>query len=141
MLRAMVIKIKSSRYTCRMKRGQVLGMVLFALAACLGALPLWLQRWLGSFFGRVAHRFNVREAKVARRNLEIIQPTLDAGKREQLVRDILQATGRNTLETLRVWTRSRAANLRLVREIHGQAHLDAALAMGRGLIIAAPHYG
>lgn len=114
---------------------------MFLLAAGVGWLPLSLQRALGGLFGRVAHALNTREAKVARRNLEIIRPALSTAEREAEVAAILRATGRNFLETLRVWTRSRAANLRLVRQVHDGALLDAALAAGRGLIIAAPHYG
>jgi KDO2-lipid IV(A) lauroyltransferase len=78
---------------------------------------------------------------VARRNLEIIAPALSGAEREARVGAILRATGRNALETLRIWTRSRAASLRLIREQVGVEHFDAALASGRGLIVAAPHYG
>jgi KDO2-lipid IV(A) lauroyltransferase len=45
------------------------------------------------------------------------------------------------VETLRVWTRSRADNLALITAVHGGEHLQVALAAGNGVIIAAPHYG
>lgn len=124
-----------------MTRVQFLGRLMFAAAACVGLLPLWLQRGLGALAGRLAHARNTREAKVARRNLEIIAPELSAAERETRVGDILRATGRNTLETLRMWTRSRRSNLALIRATHGRELLDAALAAGKGLIIAAPHFG
>jgi KDO2-lipid IV(A) lauroyltransferase len=124
-----------------MNRAQFLGRLMFTAAACVGSLPLWLQRGLGSLAGRLAHALNTREAKVARRNLEIISPELTAAEREARVDDILRSTGRNGMETLRVWTRSRRSNLRLIRSIHGGELLDAALAEGKGLIIAAPHFG
>lgn len=114
---------------------------MFAAAAGVGWLPLWLQRALGGLAGRVAHALNTREAKVARRNLEIIAPQLPVAERERRVGDILRSTGRNSIETLRIWTRSRRSNLRLIRAAHGGEMLDAALAAGKGLIIAAPHYG
>src|SRR6185503_11009980 len=110
-------------------------------AACVGLLPLWLQRGLGSLAGRIAHGLNTRETKVARRNLEIIAPELSAAERERRVDLILRNTGRNGMETLRVWTRSRRSNLRLIRATHHGDLLDAALAGGKGLIIAAPHFG
>ena len=47
----------------------------------------------------------------------------------------------NRGSSARTWTRSRAANLRLVRAVHGGELLDAALAAGRGAIVAAPHFG
>jgi KDO2-lipid IV(A) lauroyltransferase len=124
-----------------MNAAELLGRVLYALAWLPGQLPLAMQRRLGATFGRLAHRRNQREAKVARRNLELIAPELTPVEREARVGEILQATGSNALETLRVWTHSRAANLALVRGVHGEALLDATLADGRGLIIAAPHYG
>jgi KDO2-lipid IV(A) lauroyltransferase len=78
---------------------------------------------------------------VARRNLEIIAPELSASEREQQVGAILRATGRNALETLRIWTGSRAANLRLVKHVHGVEVFDTARATAGGVIIAAPHFG
>ncbi|KFN44055.1 lauroyl acyltransferase [Arenimonas oryziterrae] len=124
-----------------MDGAQFFGRLLFAAAACVGWLPLRVLRGLGGVGGRLAHRLNTRETKVARRNLEIIAPALSMEERERQVGAILRATGRNLLETLRVWTRSRAANLRLIRQVHGEEHYRAALAQQRGLIIAAPHYG
>ena len=46
---------------------------------------------------------------MARRNLELIAPELSPDERERRVGEILRATGSNAMETLRVWTRPRAA--------------------------------
>ena len=124
-----------------MDPAQLLGRLLHALAWLPGHLPLEVQRGIGTLMGRLAHLLNTREAKVARRNLEQISPELDAAERERRVGQILRATGRNAMETLRVWTRSRASNIGLVREVHGGQALADLLAEGRGVIIAAPHYG
>lgn len=124
-----------------MSLASVLGRVLFAAAALVGALPLSWARALGGLAGRAAWALNIRETRIARRNLELIHPQWSAAQREVLVGEILRATGRNLLETLRVWTRSRAANLRLVRQVHGRDLFEQALADGRGLIVAAPHHG
>jgi KDO2-lipid IV(A) lauroyltransferase len=124
-----------------MNAAALLGRLGFAAAAVAGWLPLRLQRALGSLGGRLAHWRNTREARVARRNLELIHPEWTDAQRELEVGRILRATGRNFVETLRVWTRPRAANLRLVRAVHGGERLPAALAQGRGLIVAAPHFG
>ena len=78
---------------------------------------------------------------MARRNLELIRPELDAAAREALLVNILRTTTRQAFETLRLWTRPAARNLRDIVEIHGEAHFDAALRAGRGLIVAAPHMG
>jgi KDO2-lipid IV(A) lauroyltransferase len=79
----------------------------------------------------------MREARIARRNLELLG--VPAAEHDALVSAILESTGANLMETLRVWTHGRADNLRLVRNVRGRETLDAALAQGRGAIKAAPH--
>jgi KDO2-lipid IV(A) lauroyltransferase len=119
----------------------ILSRLMFAAAWCVGRLPLRWQQRAGDIAGRWAYRRNTREARVARRNLEMIAPELDASRREALLREVLCETGRNGFETLRVWTRSIPDNLRLIKTVRGAELLDAGLANGRGLIIAAPHFG
>lgn len=75
------------------------------------------------------------------RNLELACPDLSPDQRSQLQQSVLRTTVLQALETLRLWTRPHARNLDLIREHHGIALFDAALASGHGLIVAAPHYG
>lgn len=114
---------------------------LYALAWCAGRLPRGLQDRLGRALGSLAWRIDGREPKVARRNLGLALPGLDAGEREALVRDVMRETGRAAFETLRLWTRPRADALSRVSGCVGVGLLQAAEAAGRGVIIAAPHYG
>ena len=120
---------------------ELLGRALYALAWMVGRLPLSAQRALGGWAGHVVHVLDRRSSRVARRNLEIIQPDCTKQARELEVDRTLRATGSNAMETLRIWTRPRADNLALVRSVHGEALLADALAQGRGLILAAPHFG
>jgi len=115
--------------------------LLFAAAWLAGRLPRPLQRGLGSLAGRLAWALGTREARVARRNLELAMPSMPTAEREALARAVLRETGRGAMETLRIWTGSRAAALALVAETEGLDLLDAAEATGHGVIIAAPHYG
>ncbi|KFN49901.1 hypothetical protein [Arenimonas composti] len=115
--------------------------LLHAVAWLVGRLPRSLQIRLGAWSGRRAFARNTREAKVARRNLELVMPQLSSDEREALVREVMQQTGRNAIESLRIWTRPRRDNLALVAAVHGEAVLAAAEAGGRGVIIAAPHHG
>jgi KDO2-lipid IV(A) lauroyltransferase len=115
--------------------------VLYALAALLARLPWkWLLR-LGDAVAMRSLRRDSREIRVTRRNLELAFPDLLPGERDQLQREVIHTTARQALETLRLWTRPHAENLALIREMHGVEHFDAAIAAGRGVIIAAPHYG
>lgn len=114
---------------------------LYALAWCAGRLPRGLQDGLGRWLGGLAWRANGREPRVARRNLELALPAMPAAEREALVREVMRETGRASLETLRLWTRPRADALSLVAGCVGLDRLEAAEAAGKGVIIAAPHYG
>ena len=119
----------------------LLASLLHALATAIGRLPWPLQRGLGSALGDLARRLGSRESVVALRNLELALPELDPAARDALHREVMRTTGRQAIETLRLWTRPHADNLALIRERHGEALFDAALASGKGLIVAAPHHG
>ena len=119
----------------------LLASLLHALATAIGRLPWPLQRGLGNALGDLARRLGSRESVVALRNLELALPELDTAARDALHREVMRTTGRQAVETLRLWTRPHADNLALIRERHGEALFDAALASGKGLIVAAPHHG
>ena len=115
--------------------------LLYTLAAALGRLPwAWLRR-LGDLVAWGWQRMGARESRVAGRNIEIAYPDLLPAQRTELQREVLRTTARQALETLRFWTRPHADNLALIREMHGVERFDAAVASGRGVIVAAPHYG
>jgi len=118
-----------------------LAQLLFAMAWIAGRLPWWLLHALGDGIAALWRRLDAREARVARRNLELAFPWLPAPDRDRLQRRVLATTARQALETLRFWTRPHAGNLALIRECHGIERFDAAIAAGRGVIVAAPHYG
>ena len=115
--------------------------LLYALAWIAARLPWPLLRAIADGMARLWIAQDAREARVARRNLELIRPELDPPAREALLAEILRTTARQTLETLRLWTRPAARNLADIREVHGEELFDAALAAQRGLIVAAPHMG
>lgn len=119
----------------------VLARVLYILASLVARLPWrWLYR-LGELMAVVVLRPASRESRVTACNLRIAYPQMHPVQRAQLQQAVLRTTARQLMETLRLWTRPHAGNLALIREHHGTAHLDAAVAGGRGVIIAAPHYG
>jgi KDO2-lipid IV(A) lauroyltransferase len=115
--------------------------LLFLFAGAFGRLPWPWLRTLGDGIAWLWQRSEGRESRVAQRNLELAYPDLLPGQRDALQREILRTTARQALETLRLWTRPHAQNLRLIRETQGVALFDAAIAAGKGVIVAAPHYG
>ncbi|RNF84491.1 lauroyl acyltransferase [Montanilutibacter psychrotolerans] len=119
----------------------LLGQLVYRLAWLAGRLPWRLMATLGDALAALWLRLGARESRVTRRNLELAWPELLPAERDDLQRAILRTTARQALETLRLWTHPHAENLALIRETHGLQHFDAALAAGRGLIVAAPHHG
>lgn len=116
------------------------GQFLFFLAAIVGRLPLSWQRMLGETLGAVLYKFDTREVKVARLNFDYSNLG-NSNAADGLVKGVMRSTGRNLLETLRVWTRPRKDNLALIKNVHGLEYLQAAQSQKKGLILAAPHYG
>jgi KDO2-lipid IV(A) lauroyltransferase len=115
--------------------------LLYLLAAAAARLPWRCLHALADAMAALWRRLDARESRVARRNLELAYPQLDPGARARLHRAVLRTTARQALETLVLWTRPHAGNLAMLREAHGTELFDAAIAAGRGLIVAAPHYG
>jgi Kdo2-lipid IVA lauroyltransferase/acyltransferase len=124
-----------------MTKPHVFGRFLFLLARVLGLLPLALLRTLGALAGWISYRLDSRETHVARRNMQLICPDDSPQQRELKVKGILKSSGQTLFETLAVWTRPRQRALTLLTGIHGREHLDNALAKGKGVIVAGPHYG
>src|SRR5690606_3282884 len=115
--------------------------LLYLFAAAIGRLPwAWLCR-LGAGMAWAWRRSGARESEVAMRNLELAYPELLPSQREDLQRAVLRTTACQALETLHLWTHPHARNLSLIRTHDGSELLDAAVASGRGVIVAAPHYG
>ncbi|KRD77029.1 lauroyl acyltransferase [Lysobacter sp. Root983] len=115
--------------------------LLYLLASALARLPWSWLLGLGDLVAAAWRWRDGRESRVTRVNLELAYPELLPAQREQWHRAILRTTGRQILETLRLWTRPHQENLTLLRETHGTELFDAAIAAGRGVIVAAPHYG
>lgn len=115
--------------------------LLYWLAAAFARLPWTWLRALADGVAVLWRKLDAREARVARRNLELIGRDWPPARREALLRAVLRSTARQLLETLRLWTRPHAQNLRWIRQAHGVAEFDAAIAAGQGVIMAAPHHG
>lgn len=115
--------------------------LLYWLARAFSTLPWAVLSRLADALAALWLRLDVREAKVARRNLELIGPDWPPAEREHQLRAVLRSTARQLLETVVLWSRPPARNLQRIRETHGIEAFEAALAAGRGVIVAAPHHG
>ncbi|MBC9249796.1 lipid A biosynthesis lauroyl acyltransferase [Pseudomonas alcaligenes] len=113
----------------------------------LGLGLLWLlvqlpYRWLlglGRGLGGLMYRVAGSRRHIARRNLELCFPQLDAAQRERLLKDNFASTGIAFFEMAMSWWWPRARLAKLAH-IEGLEHLQQAHAQGQGVILMALHF-
>ncbi len=115
--------------------------LLYLLLRLLALLPLRVLHGIGSGLGRLLLWRRGRMVQNTAVNLRIARPQLDDARQEALLREVMVESGRSVSEIVKVWGAGVERALELVCEVRGAALLDAALATGKGVIIAAPHLG
>ena len=113
----------------------------YLLLRLLALLPLRTLQAAGATLGRFALWRRTRTAHHVAVNLAIARPGLDEAARTVLLREALAESGKSATEIVKIWGGGAERALALVREVRGEALFDAALAAGKGVIIAAPHLG
>ena len=115
--------------------------ILFFLLRLVGRLPLRALHAVGAGLGRVFWWTNGPERHHTEVNFALVLTQYGAKERQDAARRTLRETGKSLTEIAKVWGSGPDAALALVREVDGEDLFDAALASGKGLIIAAPHLG
>jgi KDO2-lipid IV(A) lauroyltransferase len=115
--------------------------LLYLLLRLLALLPLRTLHGIGGGLGRLLLWRRGRMVQNTAVNLCIARPSLDEAAQAALLREVVIESGKSVSEIVKVWGAGAARALALVREVRGEALLDAALAAGKGVIIAAPHLG
>lgn len=100
------------------------------LAARIAIALLWLVHWLplrlqwaiGAALGALLHALAGPRRRIARRNLELCMPELDAGARHALVREHFRWLGRSLVERGLLWYAPRERLERLI-EVEGDVGL------------------
>jgi KDO2-lipid IV(A) lauroyltransferase len=115
--------------------------LLYLLLRLLGRFPLRALHGAGTLIGRLALWRHGSMAHTAAVNLAITRPGLDEAARKRLQRATLAEAGKSGAEIVKIWGGGAERALSLVREVRGGELFDAALAAGKGVIIAAPHLG
>lgn len=111
--------------------------LMIALLAPLFVLPVNTATGL---LGRIG-RFVVPNSPFARRivdNVALVKPTMETEAVRALQRDVGAQFGRTVAEYVRLPT---LAQMPERREVEGLEHLRAAMAAGRGVVIASAHFG
>lgn len=115
--------------------------LVYLLLRLFARLPLRALHGLGAGLGHLAHWRGGRTARTVAVNLAIARPGLPPATQAALLRETLAESGKSVAEIVKIWGGGAERALALVHEVRGEALFDAALAGGKGVIIAAPHLG
>ncbi len=105
----------------------------------VASLPFPTLLAIGRGTGRLARWLPLPYQRIARRNIELCLPELDAAGREALLDRHFQALGIGLLESAMTWWSS-DERITALSQIEGIEHLNAALAAGRGAILLTAHF-
>lgn len=115
--------------------------LLKALFHLFARLPLRAAHALGTALGSLLLVVPNRRVRTAHTNVALCFPELDAPARAALVRRSVREYAKTFTELGALWTRDRAGIARMIHGGEGEEHVRAAMAAGKGLILAIPHLG
>ncbi len=98
------------------------------------------HRW-GVRVGGWVWRWSEKQRRITRCNIKICFPDQNPDVQEALAKSALLETVKTFFELGGVWKKHGKDVNGLIRTVHGQSFLDDALAEGRGVLLAAPHFG
>lgn len=114
-----------------------LGLGLLWLLVTL--LPWRAQMALGRGLGRLSMKLLKSRVRVARRNLELALPELDASARERTLKANFESVGCAVFETGMAWFWPHW-RMRAITRMEGTEHVDAAVAGGQGMLLLSAHF-
>jgi KDO2-lipid IV(A) lauroyltransferase len=106
----------------------------------IARLPYRALLALGRLLGAATARLPGERRHVARRNIELCFPELDATAREALLRDALRDLGLMFVEFAFAWFGSERALAAVPCAIEGLEHLEGCRASGRGTLLVGAHF-
>lgn len=111
------------------------GVALLWLAS---RLPYRWQMRIGAGLGELVRLLAKRRVQIARTNLKLAFPDLDNRQRQTLLKRHFRSLGKSVMELGMSWWRIQQGFSGRV-EISGMAHLDDAMAQGKGVLLYSAH--
>ncbi len=109
------------------------------LLRLIASMPYAVQLFIGRRLGDLMFGLLARRRQIARRNLELCFPELEADVRHRLLRSCLQSVGISVMEAAFSWWGSETRLQNLYR-LEGEEHLQDALEQGKGVLLLGGHY-
>ena len=104
-------------------------------------LPLSISRIKGGFFGWILYTCNAQPARVAKVNLALCYPAMDAKAVNQLCAQRMKHLAQAIFETPAVWRKGNPWITNNIVAIRGLDLFEEAIADSRGTILIIPHQG
>ena len=111
------------------------------LLGLFARLPLWAVHVLGIFAGWGVYLASPRYARRLRENLYLSKVVSHSSSNRSLLFQAIAEAGKSVLELFIVWFRPYPDVLKLVRNVEGWEHVQAARASGKGVMLLTPHIG
>ena len=112
-----------------------------ALARLFARLPLGFVHFLGGLLGWLTYWADAKYRRRLRENLRASGVASDSARFQFLLRSAITSAGKAMLEIIVIWFRPEYEVLKLVRQVEGWEHVEAARAAGNGVILLTPHLG
>ncbi|GAA4817925.1 lipid A biosynthesis lauroyl acyltransferase [Marinicella pacifica] len=106
-----------------------------------GLLSLSGSHRLARGLAALVWRLSAKQRRIALTNIRLCYPDMSVERQQQLARYSLAETLKAVCELGVVWRRYPDQFPGLIKSVKGQHILDDALAQGRGVLLAAPHFG
>ena len=118
-----------------------MGCFVYLLIRMIGLLPRPLLQVLGRLFGLWLFYARSKSRRITEINLARCFPKNNARINHRLTRESLIATCQTALETPAVWCKDGKRLLTWIDNRFGEAHLKAAIADDKGVLLLIPHIG
>lgn len=115
--------------------------LMLSIIKFLSWLPLSASRFLGACVGQCLWLSNSRSKRVTLKNLELCFPELDEQSRQNMARESLIETSKTAAEAGAIWRRDFDWLKSKMLKIEGEELLREKLALGKGVLVLAPHHG
>lgn len=107
----------------------------------LSLLPLPVLHGLGAVLGRIIYTLSKPYAQRTEENLRLANLAIDETHYAALLKQAIAEAGKSTFELPWVWGKPLEQVCAAARSVHGWQHVEAAQALGKGIIFLTPHWG